>query len=162
MKRLFCLLFCLCFLSGCSVTGERIKEPVVFYYVRDGYQKEMGSVIASEVREASGHSEDLPYLLALYSMGPSQKDLKAVLPRNTTIVPTEYTEDGIVLTLSESAMTVTDADFTVASTCIALTCMELTEVPQITVVCADRSITIQKENLLLNINPVERPQEETK
>lgn len=163
MKHRICLilLFCL-LLSACSMPGERIKEPVVFYYVRDGYQKDMEQVIASEIREASGHSEDLSYLLALYSMGPSQKDLKAALPSNTKVVPTERTDDSIVLTLSEGVLTMTDADFTLASSCMALTCMELIDIYQVTVVCGDRSITIQKDNLLLHHNLTEKPQEDIK
>lgn len=162
MKRLMCLVLCFCFLSGCSITGERIKEPVVFYYVRDSYQKDMEPVISSEIREASGHSEDLPYLLALYSMGPSQEELNATLPRNTNIIPSEPTEEGIVLTLSEAAETVKDTDFTLASACLALTCMELIDIQQVTVVCGDRSITIQKDNLLLQNSLIEKPQEDTK
>ena len=54
MKRLICMLilFCLC-VSGCSMTGERLKEPVTFYYVYENYRKDMNQVIASELREAS-------------------------------------------------------------------------------------------------------------
>jgi len=155
MNRLICLLLCFCFLlTGCSVSGERIKEPVVFYYVRKDYQKDMDPVIASDIREASGHSEDLSYLLALYSMGPSQKELKAIFPRNTKIVPTERTEESLVLTLSESALTITDADFTLASACLALTCMELIDVDQVTVINGDRSITLNKDTLLLEQDPI--------
>jgi len=51
MNKLICFLLCFCFLlTGCSVSGERIKEPVKFYYVRENYQKDMEPVIASEVR----------------------------------------------------------------------------------------------------------------
>jgi len=163
MNRLICILLCACFLlSGCSISGERIKEPVVFYYVREDYQKDMKPVIASEIREASGHSGDLAYLLALYSMGPSQKDLKAALPRNTKIVPSDCTEESIVLTLSESALTMTEADFTLASACIALTCMEFTDIYQVTVSCGERNITMQKDTILLDQNLLDNPQEEIK
>lgn len=160
MKRLICFLLCILSLTGCSIPGERIKEPVRFYYVRDDYEKNMDQVIGSEVREASGHRKDLPYLLALYSMGPSQEDLMAVLPRNTQIVPTEHTAEGLVLTLSDTALTLTDVDFTLASTCLTLTCMELVVIPQVTVICGDRSITIQKDNLLLHQTLIEKLQED--
>jgi len=163
MNRLICSLLCFCLLlTGCSISGERIKEPVVFYYVREDYRKDMDPVIASEIREASGHSEDLSYLLALYSIGPSQKDLKAALPRNTKIVLTERTEEHIVLTLSEGVLTMTDADYTLASACLALTCMELIAVPQVTIVCGDRTITMQRDTILLEQNLTDYPQEETK
>lgn len=162
MKRLICLLLmCSLCMAGCSVAGEWIKEPVTFYYVCETYQKDMESVIASEIREASGHRDDLPYLLALYTMGPSTEDLKSPLPRNTKIILTEYTDSSVVLSISESASTINDADFTLASACIALTCMELVDAQQITVICGDRNITIQADNLLLHDNLVDQSQEET-
>ena len=163
MNRLICFLLCFCFLlTGCSVSGERIKEPVKFYYVREDYQKDMEPVIASEVREASGHSEDLSYLLALYTMGPSQKNLKAILPRSTLIVLTERTDESIVLSLSESALSMTDADFTLASACIALTCLDLTDIYQVTIICGDRNITMQRDTILLEQKLIDNPQEEIK
>lgn len=163
MKRLFCLILVFAlFLSGCSVLGERIKEPVTFYYVRTNYQKDMEQVIMSEVREASGHRDDLSYLLALYSMGPSKEDLTSPLPRNTQIIPIERTSDSIVLSLSGNSLTMTDVDFTLASTCLALTCMELTNVHQITVECEDRKMTIREDNLLLHGGNVLNQEEEAK
>lgn len=163
MKRLSCLILVFSLLlSGCSVLGERIKEPVTFYYVNTDYQKEMSQVIGSEVREASGHGDDLPYLLALYSMGPSKENLRTLLPRNTGIILSERTEHSIELTLSESATAMTDADYTLASACIAMTCMELTNVQQVSVVCGERSVTMRRDNLLLDSRLIVDTQEETK
>lgn len=149
MKRLICLilLFSL-LLTGCTMVGEHIKEPVSFYYIQKNYQKNMDQVIVSELREASGHKDDLSYLLALYSMGPSSKELISLIPRNTTIIPTERSESSIELTLSENVLALTDANFTLASACIALTCMELLDVEQVTILCDDRSITIGEDTLL--------------
>lgn len=160
MKRLICLLFCL-LLSGCSMVGEWIKEPVTFYYVHANYQKDMEQVIVSEVREAAGHREDLSYLLALYSMGPSKDSYMSLLPRYTQIIPAERTSDAIVLKLSENALPMTDADFTLASTCLALTCMEISNVQQITVECGDRKVTINVDNLLLDDSNIHNSQEES-
>ena len=162
MKRLICVLMIFClFLSGCSNTGERIKEPVKFYYIQDDYQKKMEQVILAEVREASGHKDDLAYLLALYSMGPSTEDLRSPLPRNSVITLMEHTDADIKVRLSDGILTMTDADFTLASACIAMTCMELAEVAQVTVECGDRNITIRQDNLLLFYNGMIRnPQEE--
>lgn len=163
MKHMVCLiLVCSLFLTGCSIIGEHIKEPVTFYYVRESYQKDMMQVIDSEVREASGHREDLTYLLALYSMGPSRKDLKSPLPRNTTIVPIARSDDSIELQLSENSQNIKDADLTLASACIALTCMELTNVQQVTVTCGERTITLKEDNLLLFYSSEPSVQEETK
>ena len=163
MKRFACLIltFCLLF-TGCSVSGDRIKEPVLFYYVFEDYEKDMEQVIVSEVREAAGHRNDISYLLALYSMGPSNEDLKSPLPRNTRIALLEHNADNMVLSLSDAVLNITEAEFTLACACISMTCMELTDVQQITVTCGDRTITMQRDHLLLNDNMVQIPQEETK
>ena len=92
---------------------------------------------------------DLPYLLALYSMGPSKEGLLSPFPASIRIIPTEHTEAGIVLSLSEAPDSMTDAEYTLASACLALTCMELTDATQITIISGSRSITINTENLLL-------------
>lgn len=148
MKRLICIMLSLLFLSGCGILGDRIKDPVTFYYVTEDYQRDMDSVIGSEIREASGHRYDLPYLLALYSMGPSEEDLKSPLPANTRITPTEHTEAGIVLSISGQLDTMTDAEFTLAGTCLAMTFMEITDTTQITVTYEDRNITINTQNVM--------------
>ena len=148
MKRLICMMLSLLFLSGCGIIGDRIKDPVTFYYVNADYQRNMDSVIGAEIREASGHLYDLPYLLALYSMGPSNEDLKATFPANIRITPTEHTEDGIVLSISGQLDSMTDAEFTLASACLAMTFMEVTDTNQITVTDEDRSVTINTQNLM--------------
>ena len=136
-------------LSGCSAFGTRIKEPVNFYYVRSDYSAKMDSVVSAEVREASGHRYDLSYLLALYSMGPSEKNLIALFPKNTVILPVEHSEAGLVLSIQDDLQTMTDAEYTLASACLAMTCMELIDAEQVTVISANRSITINEENLML-------------
>lgn len=161
MKHLVCLMlsFCLC-LSGCSTPGQWIKEPVKFYYIHGDYQQDMEEVIVSEIREASGHREDLPYLLALYSMGPTNADYKSPFPPNTVILPIEHSGGNIVLSLSENALRLTDVEYTIASACIAMTCMEITDTQQVSVVCEDKSVTIGKDNLLLSGSVDQKDQEE--
>ena len=150
MKRLICLILLFSFLlCGCSSMGERIKEPVTFYYIQENYQKEMGNVIAPEVREAAGHRYDLPYLLALYSMGPSGNGLVSPFPVNTRILPVEHSEDGLVLSVLDEIQDMTDAQYTLASSCLAMTCLEMIDVEQITVICGDRSVTIKADTLLI-------------
>lgn len=162
MKRLICILLPLLLFSGCGVIGDRVKDPVTFYYIRENYQKDMEDVIASEIREAAGHRDDLPYLLALYSMGPSEKGLYSPFPDNTRIIPTEHTESGIVVSLSDIPESMTDAEFTLASVCLAMTCMELTDADQITVISAARSVTINNDNLLMHETVEQKTMEESK
>ena len=162
MKRLISLVLALLLLSGCGIIGERIKDPVTFYYIRADYQKDMGEVIVSEIWEASGHKDDLPYLLALYSMGPASDDLRAPFPANIRILPTEHTDAGIVLSLSDTLENMTDAEYTLGSACLALTCMEMTNASQITVVSGVRSSTINRDNIVTFETGHQKQVEETK
>jgi uncharacterized protein YceK len=163
MRRLILFLLVSCLLlSGCSAIGERIKEPVPFYYVREDYQESMEQVILSEVREASGHRNDLPYLLALYSMGPTSEGLVSPFPKNTRMTLITCADNSIELSLSDGVLILTDAEFTLAGACIAKTCMELTDVEQVTIICGDRTITISDDNLLLSSDVIPNLQEETK
>lgn len=162
MKRVISLLLLFSLLlAGCSM-GERIKEPVTFYYVRQNYQTEMGNVVDEEVREAAGHRYDLPYLLALYSMGPSSNGLVSPFPRNTMILPVEHSDDGLVLSILDEIPDMTEAEYTLASACLAKTFMGIIDVEQITVVCGDRSITLHADNLLINTTSRAKLPEESK
>jgi len=87
VRRIFSLILTvilLISLSGChySDSSNDILEPVEFYYLRSSESFVYGSadgVIASEVREASGHTNDLTYLLSMYLPQEAQKSLTAAL-----------------------------------------------------------------------------------
>lgn len=133
-------------LTGC---GSRLKEPVTFYYARADYEQDMSSIIASERREASGHRDDLSYLMVLYFMGPSDKKLVSPLPRNVSLFSAEQSGSTVTLRLSDTSESMTDAQFTLACSCLALTCLELTEAEQVTINSGDRSVTMGADALLL-------------
>lgn len=104
MKRFFCLFLCLClFLPGCS--GELMKNPVTFYYPRREYQygAEDG-VISGEQREASGHADDLHYLLSLYLIGPSSDELVSPLPWGTRLLGVNRQDGTITLELTDTSL----------------------------------------------------------
>lgn len=151
MKRPACLILLLCLtLSGCGVSGERIKDPVTFYYLQAKYAYgSEGSVIGSEEREASGHRRDLSYLLALYLMGPSSEGLASPVPPGTRILSVARSGTEIQLNLSDTAAALTDAEYSLACACLTLTCLDLTNAENITVTCGPRSVTMNHENLIL-------------
>lgn len=151
MKRfcIFLLIFCFV-ISGCSLSRERIKEPVTFYYLNAEYQFfSQDGVIVSEEREASGHRDDLSYLMALYLMGPSQEGLISPIPRGTRIYFTEQTADNVTLKLSDTAQTMSDIDFSLACACLSLTCLGLTDSDTITIISGERSVTMGEKDLTL-------------
>lgn len=162
MKRILSLiLVCSLLLSGCGFFGERIKEPVTFYYLCSNYQEDLCCVIASEQREASGHSGDLPYLLALYSMGPTSDGLVSPLPTGSRI--TSAREDSQVrLDLGISVETMSDIEFSLACACLTLTCLEISDAEEVSIQCVDRVRTLDRASLTLYDSTAETtPMEET-
>ena len=150
MRRLICsallLLLLLALLPGCS---ERSKEPVTFYYLRQNYQENMDTLIASEVREVSGHRDDLKYLLSFYLMGPADKELCSPLPRGAVLYQLEQTDTELTITLSDTSSTLSDGEFTLASACLSLTCMDLLPLESVTVASGSRNRTIRRSDLIL-------------
>lgn len=157
MKRIFCLILVFALLlSGCSLTGERIKEPVTFYYVRGEYPfTAKDSIFSSEEREASGHRDDLSYLMALYLIGPTGEELVSPIPKGTRIYSAELKEDTVYLNMSNTASTLTDSGFTIACACLSLTCIGLTGAEKVTITSGDRQVTMTEDTLMLFDIPTE-------
>lgn len=150
MRRFLCILIVLSlFLSGCQVLGEHLKEPVTFYYVKSTYQKDLSDAFLPEQREASGHRDDLSYLMALYLMGPVDENLKSPIPAGTRIYVDANNAYNVRLKLSDTEKTMTDAEFSIASACLAMTCLELTGTQMVTVSSGSRSVTMTSRNLEL-------------
>lgn len=163
MKRMICLILAMCFLfSGCGFFGERIREPVTFHYLCTNYPEDLCCVINTEQREASGHSTDLAYLLALYQMGPAAETLRSPLPAGTQI-RVEKQDGQLLLELSEAAQALSDVEYTLACACLTLTCLDIIPTEAVTVSCGDRSKTMTGNSLILYdeieiISPTEETQ----
>ena len=151
MKRLFCTLLAasllLSLLSGC---GQEMKEPVIFYYRKDAYEEKMVSPIAGEEREVAGHRDDLKYLLSFYLMGPISKDLASPLPRSTLLYTVSQEGTGLTIAITNTSALLSDSEFSLACACLSMTCMGLANVENVTSVSGSRSLTISRDNLLLN------------
>lgn len=149
MKRLTALILLLAMLlSGCS----SIKESVRFYYVRRDYQKTLEEVIVSEKREASGHEGDFSYLLTLYLMGPSDDDMRCLLPLGISVSATSNQDGSLEIQLADTSKTLSDADFSLACACLAMTCMSISQASEIHITSGGRSITMNRNNLILYDN----------
>ena len=164
MKKNVCTALCVIFLlCGCSVSGERIKEPVNFYYLKNELDyRSVDGVIACEEREASGHRDNLAYLLALYQMGASSEELRLPFPEKTVIYIAEQTDKEIKLVLGHEASDMSDAEFSLVCACLTLTCTDLTGTERVTVTCDQRSITMTRESIILIDSTMTDKMEDTK
>lgn len=146
MKKFVSILLVCLLLTGC---GSRIKEPVTFYYIRTSYQEDMQNIIATEQREASGHRQDLTYLMALYFMGPASDDLTSPIPRGVSLLHVGIESGVITLELSDTENSMTDSQFSLACACLSLTCFDMTLADSVTVQSGNRSVTMTADNLVL-------------
>lgn len=146
----FLLVLVLCLtMAGCGSGQERVIAPVAFYYpyAEMPFGSDEG-IIVPEIRESSGHRDNLPYLLALYQMGPSSDELHSPLPSGVRIQAVERNGQRINLTLGDQNGVMTDTRFTIASACLAMTCLELTEAKTIVVTCGSRVSSMNRDNLV--------------
>ena len=164
MKRYICMVLILTlFLSGCAGMQEKKDDTVTFYYIRSEYRYGTDSdIIVGEERDYAGSRTSLSYLMAMYLMGPAEEELATPLPAGTRIHQSEI-ENGIVkLHLSNNADTLSPEEFTLACACLTLTCLDITDAKAVTVICSDRSLTMNRDALtLFDDFSAKEPTEET-
>ena len=151
MKKLICtalvIILLVSLLPGC---GQKMKEPVTFYYQITNYQENMVSPIAGEEREVTGYRDNLKYLLTFYLMGPISQELSSPLPRGTQLYSIGQDSAELIIELSDTASTLNDSRFSLACACLSMTCMGLTNAERVTIVSGSRSLTFDRTNLLLS------------
>lgn len=134
MKRMLCLTLALLMLAGLygchySDSGD-LLEPVEFFYPRKTERFVYGSsdgVIASEIREASGHMNDLHYLLSMYLRGPQDSGLRSPFPDGCKLEEVRSEDDTLYIRLSEVFSTLEHTELTLACAALAKTCLSLSD-----------------------------------
>lgn len=159
MKASRFLLFFWCvllLLSGCVESARSgFTEPMSCSYLRrtPEYGVEDG-VIASETREASGHSADLRYLFSMYLNGPTDQSLISPFPNNTRLVSISIDDEMLEITLSEEFTKLENAELTLACACITKTALGICDVNSVRVIAESEDhpavdFLLQKDQLLL-------------
>lgn len=153
MKRLV-LLLTVCSLlvtaAGCSFFPEDNKHPVKYYYQRADYlYGQEDGVIAAEERDGTGHIKDVAYLLRLYLMGPHDEELLSPFPPGLLITDIRQGNGNVILTLTDALASVSEAKQTLACACLALTCMDITGQESVTLIWADKMLTLDSSTLTL-------------
>lgn len=152
MRQLLCFFLIAVLLVpvlGCSSASF---DPVTFYYCRKPEEYlyfESDGVIASEGRDLTGHNDDLQYLIALYLAGPLDEELISPFPRKTRLVQAQKDTHSVYIELSDLGSTMTDAEYSLATACLAKTCMPFAAVDEVTIRSGARTITINAENIIL-------------
>lgn len=151
MKRITALiLLCALLLTGCFRRSNALLYPVSFYYIEQEIEYgEKGSILSTELHESAGHEGALEDMLYLYFMGPVEENLMNPFPEHTQYL--SFNQDGSKLTveLSEEPDTLSDSQFSLACTCLSMTCMEILPVDTVTVTSCTRSITTNRDCILV-------------
>ena len=160
MKRILCLILTLLILAvmaGCHYhdNGEFL-EPVEFYYPRQSEHFAYGAqdgVLAAEMREASGHTDDLEYLIPMYLRGPQDEKLRSPFPEGCTLVEVRSGGNMLVVILSEEFTTLEGTELTLACAGLARTCFSLTDAQRIRIDSSSANktfaITLKPDSVLL-------------
>ena len=157
MKKLIC--FLLVFLVVLSITGC-VKGPtdseVSFYYRRAEFDYGVpDGIMAQELHDVTGHTDDLKYLLALYLQGPSDQELVMPFPDGIILVDLSQEDQTVTVTLSSIATRLDDMDLTIACVCLAETCFAISDAQQVHILslvsAAGKSVdtTITRGSILL-------------
>lgn len=154
MKRISAFLISIAvFLSACAMITPAAESSTTFYYLRKEYlYGGNSSVIAPEEKSTSGSRMSLSYLIALYAMGPTVEEYIMPYPTGTRISCSEHDNGDVVLSLSDDASVLSDSEFTLASTCLALTCFDAIGCSRVTVKIGERSITMSRGSIVLKDN----------
>lgn len=155
MRRSYMVLgILLCLLPGLMGCQFHKSDSMDFYYVRSRYQYgQPQGVICPESRDVTGHAQDLPYLMVLYLSGPLDEGLSSPFPRGTRLVNLYTQDNALFIELTPTGNGFSSADFTLASSCLALTFLYFSNVEQVTVTSGENTITLNAENLLLYDQP---------
>lgn len=144
MKRLISLLLICLLLWGCAPRRE--DTGIRFCYPRKDYVYSVtGGSVAWESREVT--QEDLSYLLRLYLLGPQDEDLEAVYPADIRLESASVAGGTITVTLSPVGNRLTDIAFTLAGSCLAKTCFDLSSASTVIIQSGDRRLTLDRDKL---------------
>lgn len=150
MKRIFLLFLVLLMVT----TGCGVKEQAQFYYCQLEYSYESHeSMIVSEKRDIQGYTDDLPFLISLYLMGPLDKEYACPFPKGTKLMNSTLENQILTLRLTDTP-NLSDAQYSLACACMALTCLDLCDATTVTIKSGNRSITIDPAMLTLNDNEI--------
>ena len=144
MKKvtLFLLVFTLlAVLSACQKDIVAVKNPVTYYYktTNTDYNATSG-MVASEVRDATGHNNEYPYLIEQYLNGPRSSDCVSPFPAGTTLEEFELDTNKAMVKLSPHISTLSGANLMFACVCLTKTVSEMTGARSVQIAIVDGTI----------------------
>lgn len=143
-------------LAACDTSQP--QTGVTFYYLKNSNQPEnlsVDSFYATENRAYTDETRNLRDCLSLYLRGPVGEDLASPFPDNTRLLEADLQENHLYIHLSQEFSQLTGMDLTAACACLSLTCFDLADVEQVTIISPATEkmpaveITMSRTNLIL-------------
>ena len=136
-------------LAGCSFASEDPGYTATLYYIRSEYEyHSTENVIVGETRSLA-YKAEISQLLDLYLAGPVDDGLISPIPKGTELIDIQEYSGLLEITFSDTAQTLSDAQFSLACVCLGKTLMEDPGIIQMTVFSGERSMTVDRNNYLL-------------
>lgn len=151
MKKWFpIVMLCMLCLTGCFRRSNALLYPVQFFYLEQEIEYgEKGSILSAELHESAGHEGDLNEMLYLYFIGPVEENLVNPFPEGTEFLNCQLEGTELTVNLSDKAASMSDPQFSLASTCLSMTCMNIVPVDTVTVNAASHSVTTARDRILI-------------
>lgn len=113
--------------------------------------------------EASGHTNDLRYLLSLYLIGPSSDELVSPLPWGTRLLGVNRQDGTITLELTDTSFIHDGHGIQpLPAACLTMTTLSITGGDGVTITSGSRSVTMSRDSLTLIDDSTASTTEETK
>lgn len=150
MKRILTvLMLAAALLGGCGRKGELLIEPVSLYYPRAEFDPGDGeSIIDYELIEGAG-LEDCGALLRKYFCTPANEALANPFPEGTELLSAVLRGEEFRIRLTQQAAALTPAEYALGCTCLSMTCFDLTDCREVTVISGTRRLTVRRDSWLL-------------
>lgn len=128
MKRLLILILVLGIGLSCAACTQDAEEQTFFYYLRTRETIAYGEPDALVAPVCMDIPPELPFedVIALYLSGPTDETLLSPFPQGTQLLSTIERKDMLVLVMSGEFSSLDGIQLTLAGTCLAVTCQELT------------------------------------
>ena len=86
-------------------------------------------------------------------MGPLKQELVSAFPKSTRLLSGSINDSRMLIELSDTSESLTDAEFSLGCACLALTCIKASGAEEIVITSGSRTLAIREDTLLLYEEP---------
>ena len=152
MKRLICMILCLCLVFPLLACEPQYDDNSRIFYYRRSTTAFSGTngVLAPERRDLRQITGDLGAILDLYCQGPYSEGLENPLPPGTQVKTYSLKDGQLSLHFNDKLMGLSGIDLTLAAGCVARTFLEITGA-EVLIITADGTLLNGQTSMRLTL-----------